>query len=66
MGLEFLEEYVGRNLEDNIRDEKDRERGIIFRPFNNIQIFLESKNGGIGDIHSEKFALALRPSPNDL
>ena len=52
MRLEFLEQDIGRNLEDDIRDEENSQRGIIFGSLFDIQVLFQPHNGGITDIDS--------------
>lgn len=51
MRLQFLEQDIGRNLKNDIRDEENRQCRIIFGPMDNIQILLEPENRRITDIH---------------
>jgi len=48
--LQFLEQEIGRNLEDDIRNEENGQCGVVFSPMQDTQIFLESKNRRITDI----------------
>lgn len=50
MRFQFLEQEIGRNLENNIRNEEDGQRGIVFGPMQDTQVFLESENRRITDI----------------
>lgn len=38
MRLEFLQQDIGRNLEDDIRDEENGQGGVIFGPLFDIQV----------------------------
>ena len=58
MRLKFLEQDIGRNLEDDIRDEENSQGGVIFGPLFDVQIFFQPHNRGITDIDS-----ANRPNP---
>lgn len=59
MRLEFLQQDIGRNLKDDIRDEEDGQRGVIFGALFDIQVLFQPHNGGITDIDS-----ANRPNPS--
>lgn len=50
MRLQFFEEDIRRNLADNVRYEEDRQGGVILGARFEVQLTLESKNGGITDI----------------
>ena len=58
MRLEFLEQDIGRNLKDDIRDEENGQRGVIFGPLFDIQVLFQPHDGRITDIDS-----ANRPNP---
>lgn len=51
MRLQLLQQDIRRNFEDNVRNEENGQRGIIFRAVNDIQILLEPENRRITDIH---------------
>jgi len=50
MRLQFLEQEIGRNLEDDIGNEENGQCGIVFGPVQNTQVFLESENRRVTDI----------------
>lgn len=52
MRLHLLQQDIGRDLADNIRNEENCQRGIILRSFYDIQVFLEAQEGGIADVDS--------------
>jgi ribosomal protein L18 len=52
MRLELLKQHIRRNLENNIWNEKNRERTVVFRSLGDVQILLETENSGITDINT--------------
>jgi ribosomal protein L18 len=52
MRLELLKQHIRRNLENNIWNEKNRERAVVFRSLGDVQILLETENSGITDINT--------------
>lgn len=54
MGLQLLEQNVGWNFKDNIRHEENRQRGVVFRAIDDVQILLKSENCSIANIDSAR------------
>lgn len=62
MRLQLLEQDVGRNFEENIRHEENRQCGVIFRSRRQAQFGLEAENGGITDINTMRQVKGQRAS----
>lgn len=52
MWFQLLEQDIGRDLAKNIRNEEDRQRGVVVCAILEVQIFLQSQDGRITDIDS--------------
>lgn len=52
MRLHLFQQDIGRDLEDDVRNEEDRQRNIILHSFFDIQVFLEAEEDGIADVDS--------------
>lgn len=51
-GRQLLQQDVGWNLEENIRDEEDDQRSVVFVARGDAQFFRETKDVCICDIHT--------------
>lgn len=54
MWLELPEQNVGRNLAKNIRDEENRQCGVVIRPLRKVQVCFQSQDGCVTDIDSAR------------
>jgi hypothetical protein len=52
MGLKPLEEDIGRDLEETIRDEEDDERGVVLVSGAEIQVFGQAKQFCVCDVNT--------------
>lgn len=50
MGLELLEQDIGRDFEDNVWDEKDRQCGIVFHASRDTKIILKAQKSRVTDV----------------
>lgn len=52
VGLKLLEEDIGRDLEDTIRDEEDDKSGIVLVSGAEIQVFGQAKQFSVCDVNT--------------
>ena len=51
-GLQFLENDVGRNLEEDVGDEEDHKSCVVLGSIDDPQLLAEAKNVRVGDVHT--------------
>jgi hypothetical protein len=55
MRLQFLQEDIGRNLEDNIRHKENGQCSVVFSSCLNVQVLLQPQNRRITDVNTAKW-----------